>query len=252
MYMFNNGPPPPCPWGGYNPANRQMYMNGPQPFPPGPPHPAMPNNMMPQHMRHWQGPGPSRMRGRGYRRGRGSSSHLGNNRNQGQVEELAKEKAERLIKQEKELKDKQRRLSKDQESFKREMKKEREEVCRQWQQLRDEIVRMEEMHNIQKGRIKLDVGGHVFTTSKLTLTREADSMLAAMFSGRHELVKEEDGCVFIDRDGTHFRYVLNYLRDGGVAMDCLPRDRQILKELKKEATFYQLHGLMQQIEKYLY
>lgn len=30
-------------------------------------------------------------------------------------------------------------------------------------------------------------------------------MLAAMFSGRHELLKEEDGCVFIDRDGTHFR-----------------------------------------------
>lgn len=58
-----------------------------------------------------------------------------------------------------------------------------------------------------QGRIKLDVGGHVYTTSLLTLTRESDSMLAAMFSGRHELLKEEDGCVFIDRDGTHFRSV---------------------------------------------
>lgn len=104
----------------------------------------------------------------------------------------------------------------------------------------------------QKGRVKLDVGGHVYTTSLLTLTRESDSMLAAMFSGRHELLKEEDGCVFIDRDGTHFRYVLNYLRDGGVNMDCLPRDRQLLRELKKEATYYQLHGLLQQIEKCLY
>lgn len=56
-----------------------------------------------------------------------------------------------------------------------------------------------------QGRIKLDVGGHVYTTSLLTLTRESDSMLAAMFSGRHELIREEDGCVFIDRDGTHFR-----------------------------------------------
>lgn len=56
-----------------------------------------------------------------------------------------------------------------------------------------------------QGRIKLDVGGHVFTTSLLTLTRESDSMLAAMFSGRHEVIKEDDGCVFIDRDGTHFR-----------------------------------------------
>lgn len=92
----------------------------------------------------------------------------------------------------------------------------------------------------------------MYTTSLLTLTRESDSMLAAMFSGRHELLKEEDGCVFIDRDGTHFRYVLNYLRDGGVNMDCLPRDRQLLRELKKEATYYQLHGLLQQIEKCLY
>ena len=58
-----------------------------------------------------------------------------------------------------------------------------------------------------QGRVKLDVGGHVFTTSLLTLTREGDSMLAAMFSGRHELLKEDDGCVFIDRDGTHFRWV---------------------------------------------
>lgn len=103
-----------------------------------------------------------------------------------------------------------------------------------------------------QGRIKLDVGGNIFTTSILTLTRESDSMLAAMFSGRHDIISEPDGCVFIDRDGTHFRYVLNYLRDGGVQMDSLPRNRQLLKELRKEAVYYQLHGLIQQIEKHLY
>lgn len=92
----------------------------------------------------------------------------------------------------------------------------------------------------------------MFTTSVLTLTRESDSMLAAMFSGRHEIISEPDGCVFIDRDGTHFRYVLNYLRDGGVNMDCLPRNRQFLRELRKEAIYYQLHGLVHQIEKCLY
>lgn len=105
---------------------------------------------------------------------------------------------------------------------------------------------------IFQGRIKLDVGGNIFTTSILTLTRESDSMLAAMFSGRHEIISEPDGCVFIDRDGTHFRHVLNYLRDGGVHMDSLPRNRQLLKELRKEAVYYQLHGLVQQIEKYLH
>ena len=59
-------------------------------------------------------------------------------------------KAASLIKEEKELRDKQRRLAREQDSFKREMKKEKEEVCRKWQELKDEITRMEETHEIQK------------------------------------------------------------------------------------------------------
>jgi hypothetical protein len=85
----------------------------------------------------------------------------------------------------------------------------------------------------------------VYTTSLLTLTRDEDSMLAAMFSGRHLVKTESDGTVFIDRDGTHFRYILNYLRDGGLSVEALPRNRQILRELKNEAVYFQLHGLIE-------
>ncbi|BFZ24682.1 hypothetical protein BsWGS_27722 [Bradybaena similaris] len=145
----------------------------------------------------------------------------------------------------------QTNLEDDRSKFLRECKKEREEIARKWQELKDEILRMEEIHIMQKGRIRLDVGGNVFTTSRLTLTRDADSMLAAMFGGRHHVAQEADGTVFIDRDGTHFRYILNYLRDGGVNQDGLPRDRQVLKELRNEAVYYQLNGLVQSIEKYL-
>ena len=77
-------------------------------------------------------------------------------------------------------------------------------------------------------------------------------MLAAMFSGRHEVKVEDDGTIFIDRDGTHFRHILNYLRDGGIKLDALPRNRQVLRELRNEAVFYQLHGLVQQIEKLIW
>ncbi|XP_046548017.1 uncharacterized protein LOC124257984 [Haliotis rubra] len=152
---------------------------------------------------------------------------------------------------EKKLVESQNQFTKERQRWVEDSEKERMEIARQWQQLKDEITRMEELHDVQKGRVKLDVGGHVYTTSLLTLTRDAESMLAAMFSGRHEIRVEQDGTVFIDRDGTHFRHILNYLRDGGVTVDSLPRSRQVLKELRNEAVYYQLHGLVQQIEKFL-
>ena len=99
------------------------------------------------------------------------------------------------------------------------------------------------------GRVILDVGGHRFKTTSTTLTKEPDTMLAAMFSGRHELIPEEDGAYFIDRDGTHFRYILNYLRDGDT--DCLPTDKAVLKELLQESKFYQIERLIADIGKLL-
>ena len=53
-------------------------------------------------------------------------------------------------------------------------------------------------------------------------------MLAAMFSGKFEMKPSEDGAFFIDRDGTHFRFILNYLRNGELI---LPEGAIFLKEL---------------------
>ena len=61
--------------------------------------------------------------------------------------------------------------------------------------------------------VKLSVGGQHFPKSLQTLTRDPNSMLAAMFSGRHKLETTEDGSFFIDRDGTYFLFILNYLRN---------------------------------------
>ena len=117
-----------------------------------------------------------------------------------------------------------------------------EEVEAKEEQLQKEIHCMSELNKICETRIKLDIGGHIYTTSVLTLTKDPQSMLAAMFSGRHSVKKEDDGSYFIDRDGTHFRYILNYLRDGGFKDGALPSD--ILKELQTEAEYYQLSGLV--------
>ncbi|XP_057468403.1 FH protein interacting protein FIP2-like isoform X1 [Actinidia eriantha] len=90
--------------------------------------------------------------------------------------------------------------------------------------------------------VRLNIGGKKFCTTVDTLTqREPDSMLSAMFSGRHTLCQDsEKGYVFIDRDGKHFRHILNWLRDGVVPT---LKDTQYL-ELLREAEYYQLLGLI--------
>ncbi|CAH9089398.1 unnamed protein product [Cuscuta epithymum] len=90
--------------------------------------------------------------------------------------------------------------------------------------------------------IRLNIGGKKFCTTVDTLTqREPDSMLAAMFSGRHTLCQDpEKGYIFIDRDGKHFRHILNWLRDGIV-----PNMKDFeYSELLREAEYYQLLGLV--------
>lgn len=55
--------------------------------------------------------------------------------------------------------------------------------------------------------VPLNVGGMYFTTRLSTLRRCEDTMLAAMFSGRHYIPTDAQGRYFIDRDGTYFGYV---------------------------------------------
>ena len=70
-------------------------------------------------------------------------------------------------------------------------------------------------------------------------------MLHAMFSGRFDTKPGEDGSYFIDRDGTHFRYILNYLRTGQLVV---PEDKIVRKELLTEAEFYQIEGIINELK----
>eukprot|EP00850_Spirogloea_muscicola_P013961 SM000097S24814 [mRNA] locus=s97:498865:502511:+ [translate_table: standard] len=95
--------------------------------------------------------------------------------------------------------------------------------------------------------VRLDVGGTHYTTTVDTLTqRDSTSMLGVMFSGRHRVHRDpKKGTVFIDRDGTHFRHILNWLRDG-----CVPvLEGQIHQELVREAEYYQLQDMLEAMAK---
>jgi hypothetical protein len=57
--------------------------------------------------------------------------------------------------------------------------------------------------------------GKIFATTFATLTREI-SLLSVYVSGgagtENLVTYDKDGRIFIDRDPTHFRWLLNYLR----------------------------------------
>ena len=76
-----------------------------------------------------------------------------------------------------------------------------------------EKAAMHQAHTFQSNKVRLDVGGHKFTTSLQTLTSVPDTYLASLFSGRYELAPDAEGEYLIDRDGEHFNLVLNFLRD---------------------------------------
>ncbi|CAI9590479.1 unnamed protein product [Staurois parvus] len=91
--------------------------------------------------------------------------------------------------------------------------------------------------------IPLNVGGMCFTTRLSTLHRYEDTMLAAMFSGRHHIPTDSEGRYFIDRDGTYFGDILNFLRCGELP----PRER--VKMVYKEAQYYSVGPLLDLLDK---
>ncbi|KAJ3334846.1 BTB/POZ domain-containing protein kctd14 [Gonapodya sp. JEL0774] len=94
-------------------------------------------------------------------------------------------------------------------------------------------------------KIRISVGGHVFSTTLSTLRHAPPgSRLSLMFSDtniRH-LPLDEDGAYFVDRDGGQFRHVLNWLRgeDSHVTVD----DVGVMREVKGEAEWYGLAPLV--------
>ena len=69
------------------------------------------------------------------------------------------------------------------------------------------------MYKIDSEIVSLNVGGRAhITTEKEVLTSVKGSKLAALFSDMHEL-KKVDNEIFIDRDGSTFETLVNYLRN---------------------------------------
>ena len=79
--------------------------------------------------------------------------------------------------------------------------------------------------------VELDVGGTSFKTTLVTLARHPHTFFGALAKNRGDATS----AIFIDRDPTHFRHILNYLRSGVLTA---PADDDAKRELLVEAEFY--------------
>ncbi|CAJ1066324.1 BTB/POZ domain-containing protein KCTD14 [Xyrichtys novacula] len=93
----------------------------------------------------------------------------------------------------------------------------------------------------RSGVVQLNVGGHLFTTSLSTLKKHPDSRLAEMFSKQPKEHMDAQGRYFIDRNGSHFGAILEFLRS-----DWMPTDN--IKEVHREAVYYNIKPLIKRLE----
>ena len=102
--------------------------------------------------------------------------------------------------------------------------------------------------------VTLNVGGEKFWTDIHTLQGQTDSI----FPGLVENIVRRRGdrketCVFIDRDSKHFRFILNYMRQGEEVLRFSAlrgKDVRDLEEMICEAKYYRLGRLVKLLERH--
>lgn len=94
--------------------------------------------------------------------------------------------------------------------------------------LLDHVLQPSSINSQLPDVVELNVGGVAHATLLSTLRADPASMLAAMFSGKHPLATDRRGHIFIDRDGSTFVHILNWLRGKTVPSSLEEREREIL------------------------
>mmetsp|Transcript_13982 Transcript_13982/g.34144 ORF Transcript_13982/g.34144 Transcript_13982/m.34144 type:complete len:244 (+) Transcript_13982:200-931(+) len=96
--------------------------------------------------------------------------------------------------------------------------------------------------------VQLNVGGHVFSTTRDTLLAAGDSFFAGLIGGEFGVHTDAQGLPFIDRDPKLFRYCLNYLRSQCTSLNMEHESRGKLLAVLGEAEFYQISSLIDDLK----
>lgn len=102
--------------------------------------------------------------------------------------------------------------------------------------------------NTSSGVVNINVGGTKYTVYKKTLQDYGESNLTKLYLAEAEKQeKDKDVNIFFDRDGDLFKYILRYMQQKELH---LPEGYNDIDALVKEAQYYSVKGLPDELEKY--
>ena len=93
--------------------------------------------------------------------------------------------------------------------------------------------------------VQLNVGGRVFDTTASTLS--VSRFFEPLLEGRMDSGKDRNGRLFIDRDGSLFAILLNYMRTNKLHLtQAMIEERR--SELLAECEFFQLDSMIHRVK----
>eukprot|EP01133_Synstelium_polycarpum_P011992 gene11992-14008_t len=91
--------------------------------------------------------------------------------------------------------------------------------------------------------VTLNVGGRMFSTTRSTLLKDKDSMLAKMFGESWDSTKDSNGSYLIDRSPEYFAPIINFLRCGNLVID----DGLNIEGVYHEARFFNITAMVEKL-----
>lgn len=119
------------------------------------------------------------------------------------------------------------------------------------------IATFKKFETIQSDIVRLNVGGTPFSTLKSTLIKKVKNesgqfygpnLFEALINGYVQPKYDENNSIFIDRNPKYFSFILDYLRTANTDNEFELPDNMDKKELRKEAKYYNVEGLMELTE----
>lgn len=132
-----------------------------------------------------------------------------------------------------------------------------EKVISEKEQNQKMIESFKKFESIQSDIVRLNVGGQLFSTLKSTLTKKIKNesgqfynpnLFEALVNGFVQPKYDENQALFIDRNPKYFAYILDYLRLANTETELELPENVDKNDLRKEAKFYNIEGLLEMTE----